>query len=108
MNVFQAALRNHAKGSNARLAVIFVAVAVVAALLTLLYFYFIGRPSHGRWLINSLVPLVLLAAGLVLVQLARSAKDGYAGLAYALLAIFFLFGALISFLTTLALLTCTF
>ncbi len=104
MNVFRAALRHHAKGSDARLAGIFAAVAAAAVLLTLLYVIFIGRHFHGRWLLNSLVPVVLLAAGLVFVQLARSAKDGYAGLANALMAIFLLFGAIVSLVTTLLLL----
>lgn len=104
MNVFRAALRHHAKGSNARLAGIFSAVAAAAVLLTLLYVIFIGRHFHGRWLLNYLVPVVLLAAGLVFVQLARSAKDGYAGLANALMAIFLLFGAIVSLVTTLLLL----
>ncbi len=108
MNLFRAALRHHAKGSDARLAGIFAAVAAAAVLLTLLYVFFIGRHFHGRWLLNYLMPLVLLAAGLVFVQLARSAKDGYAGLAYALMAIFLLFGALISFFTTLLLMICVY
>ncbi|MDZ7268458.1 MAG: hypothetical protein ONB48_12050 [candidate division KSB1 bacterium] len=101
MNVFQAALRLHAKGSDARLAGIFAAVAAAAVFLTLLYVHFIGRHFQDRWLLTYLMPLVLLAGGLVFVLLARSAKDGYAGLAYALMAIFLLFGTLVSFLTTL-------
>lgn len=100
MNTFQEALRHYAKGSNARLIGIFVLVAGLAAVLTFAYVFFIGR-QHDSLLLSCLLPLLMLLAGGIFIYLARSAKDGFAGIAYAILAIILLFGALVSFLVTL-------
>lgn len=100
MNIFQVALRHYTKGSNARLIGIFVLVAGLAAVLTFAHVFFIGR-KHDSLLLRYLPPLLMLLAGAIFTYLAHSAKDGFAGIAHALLAIILLFGALVSFLVTL-------
>ncbi len=103
MNIFQVALRHYAKGSNARLIGVFVLVAGLAAVLTFAHVFFIGR-KHDSSLLRYLLPLLMLLAGGIFTYLARSAKDGFAGIAHAVLAIIVLIAALVSFLVTLLLL----
>lgn len=103
LNIFQVALCHYAKGSNARLIGIFVLVASLAAVLTFAHVFFIGQ-KHDSLLLRYLLPLLMLLAGGIFIYLACSAKDGFAGIAHAVLAIILLIAALVSFLVKLLLL----
>lgn len=101
MNVFRQALQDYARKSDSNLTGIFLVVAVLAAALTSLYIHFFGRHHADNLWLRYLAPLVLLAAGLGFVYIARSIPDQWARLGYAIMAIFLIFGAIVSFVVTL-------
>lgn len=103
MTIFQEALRHYARGSNERLIGIFALVGVSAVVLTFAYVLLIGRRHDSIWL-SLVMPALMLIAGGILVPLARSSKDGFTGIAYAIRAIVLLSGSIISLLVTLVLL----
>ncbi len=103
MNVFRQALHDYAKKSDVNIVGLFAIVAALASGLTVLYVFLFGRQHADNLWLRYLAPLVLLAAGLVFVYLARSIPDQWARLGYAIMAIFLLFGAIVSFIVTLLL-----
>ncbi|MEK7728368.1 MAG: hypothetical protein AAB354_08120 [candidate division KSB1 bacterium] len=103
MNVFRQALNDYAKKSDVNIVGLFAIVAALASGLTLLYVLLFGRHHADNLWLRYLAPLVLLAAGLVFVYIARSIPDQWARLGYAIMAIFLIFGAIISFIVTLLL-----
>jgi hypothetical protein len=103
-NIFFQSLRQYAKSSNANIILMFAVAGLVAAGLTFLYVYFIGRRHQGIFFVSYLMPLLLLAAGAAFGFIARSKRGDWSAIAFAVLAVFFIFGAIISFLTTLLLL----
>jgi cytochrome c oxidase assembly factor CtaG len=103
MNIFRQALQDYAKKSDVNLAGVFALVAALASGLTILYVLLFGRYHADNLWLRYLAPLVLLAAGLVFVYIARSIPDPWARLGYAIMAIFLLFGAIASFIVTLLL-----
>ncbi len=103
MNTLQQAFQRLVKNtSNLRIILVFTGVGAVAALLTFLYVFFVGQNSE-HILLRYLLTILFLAGGLVFAIIARNAKDGFAGLAYAILAFFFFFSMLISLIVTLLL-----
>jgi peptidoglycan/LPS O-acetylase OafA/YrhL len=103
-NIFQRAIKHYSKGSNTQIILIFGIVALIAAGLTFLYVYFIGRHHQDNLFVGYLMPVLLLAGGIGFVIAARHARDDWSGIALAILALFLLFGAVISFLLALILL----
>jgi len=103
MNIFRQALDDYAKKSNVNIVGIFLIAAALATGLTILYVQLFGRHHAGNLWLRYLAPLVLLAAGLVFVYIARSIPDQWARLGYAIMAIFLIFGAIVSFIVTLLL-----
>lgn len=103
-NIFQQAIRHYSKGSNTQIVLMFGVVALIAAGLTFLYVYFVGRHHQDNLLVGYLMPLLLLAGGIGFVIAARRAKDGWSGIALAIFAVFLIFGAVVSLLVTLILL----
>lgn len=101
MNIFRQALDNYAKKSNVNIVGVFLIAAALAAGLTMLYVWLFGRHHADNLWLRYLAPLVLLGAGLIFVYLARRIPDQWARLGYAIMAIFLLFGAIVSFLVTL-------
>jgi EamA domain-containing membrane protein RarD len=104
MNIFRQAITHYSKGSNTNVIIMFSVVALIAAGLTFLYVYLIGRHHQDNLLVGYLMPLLLLAGGIGFVFVARSKRGDWSAIAYAILAVFFLLGAIISFLVTLILL----
>lgn len=103
MNIFRQALHDYARKKDVNLAGVFLIVAALASGLTILYVQLFGRHHADNLWLRYLAPLVLLAAGLVFVYIARSIPDQWARLGYAIMAIFLIFGALVSFIVTLLL-----
>ena len=103
MNIFRQALHDYAKKSDVNIVGLFAIVALMASGLTFLSVYFIGRHNAANLWLRYLAPLILLAAGLLFVYVARSIPDQWARLGYAILAVFLIFGALVSFVITLIL-----
>jgi EamA domain-containing membrane protein RarD len=103
-NIFRQSIQHYSKGSNANVVIMFSVVALIAAGLTFLYVYFIARHHQDNLLFSYLMPLLLLAGGVTFIFIARSKRGDWSAIAYAFLAVFFLFGAIISFLVTLILL----
>lgn len=101
MNIFRQALNDYAKKSDVNIVGLFAIVAAIAAGLTFLYVQFFARHHGDNLWLRYLAPLVLLAAGLIFVYLARSIPDQWARLGYAIMAIFLLFSAIVSFIVTL-------
>jgi uncharacterized membrane protein len=104
LNVFRQSLQHYAKGSNTSLAVMFTVAGLIAAGLAFLYVYFIARHHQDDLLVSYLLPLLLLAGGIAFGIVARSKRGDWSAIAYAVLAVFFIFGAIVSFLITLLLL----
>ncbi len=103
MNVFRQALHDYARKSDVNIVGLFAIVGLIAAALTFLSIYFIGRHHADNLWLRYLAPLVLFTAGLVFVYIARSIPDQWARLGYAIMAIFLIFGALVSFIITIIL-----
>jgi EamA domain-containing membrane protein RarD len=103
-NIFRQAIQHYSKGSNANVIIMFSVVVLIAAGLTFLYVYFIARHHQDNILVSYLMPLLLLAGGIWFIFVARSKRGDWSAIAYAILAVFFLFGAIVSFLVTLLLL----
>lgn len=104
INDFRQSLQHYAKGSNSSLVVMFSVVGLIAAGLTLLYVYFVARQHRDNVLICYLAPLLMLVGGVTFGIIARSKRGDWAAIGFAVLAVFLLFGALISFVVTLILL----
>ena len=103
-NIFRQSLQHYSKGSNANVIIMFSVVALIAAGLAFLYVYFIARHHQDNILVGYFMPLLLLAGGIWFIIVARSKRGDWSAIAYAILAVFFLLGAIISFLVTLILL----
>jgi hypothetical protein len=103
-NIFRQSLQHYSKGSNTNVIIMFIVVVLIAAGLTFLYVYFIARHHQDNILVSYLMPLFLLAGGIWFVIVARSKRGDWSAIAYAILAVFFMLGAIISFLVTLLLL----
>lgn len=103
-NIFRQSIQHYSKGSNTNIIIMFIVAALIAAGLTFLYVYFIARHHQDNILVGYLSPLLLLAGGVTFIFIARSKSGDWSAIAYAFLAVFFLFGAIISFLVTLILL----
>ena len=103
-NVFRQSIQHYSKGSNANVVIMFSVVALIAAGLTFLYVFFIARNHQDNILISYLMPLFLLGGGIWFIFVARSNRGDWSAIAYAILAVFFLLGAIVSFLVTLILL----
>ena len=103
-NIFRQSIQHYSKGSNANVVIMFIVVALIAAGLTFLYVFFVGRNHQDNILVSYLMPLLLLAGGIWFIIVARSKGGDWSAIAYAILAVFFLLGAIISFLVTLILL----
>jgi cytochrome bd-type quinol oxidase subunit 2 len=104
LNDFRQSLQHYAKGSNTNLILMFSAVGLIAAGLTFLYVYFVARHQQDNLFISYLAPVVLLAAGVAFALIARSKRGDWSAIAYAFLAVFFIYGAIISVIVTLILL----
>lgn len=103
MNVIRQALHDYAKKSDVNIVGVFIMVASLATGLTILYVMLFGRHHADNLWLRYLAPLVLLAAGLIFVYIARSIPDQWARLGYAIMAIFLIYSAIISFIITLIL-----
>lgn len=103
MNVFRQALHDYARKKDVNLVGIFIIVASMAAGLTILYVQLFGRHHADNPWLRYLAPLLLFLVGMIFVIIARSIPDQWARLGYAILAIFLIFGALVSFIVTLLL-----
>jgi hypothetical protein len=104
MNIFRQSIQHYSKGSNASVILMFSVVALIALGLTFLYVIFVGRHHQDNLLVSYLMPLLLLAGGIGFMIVALKNKGDWSAIAFAVLAVFFLFGAVISFLLTLILL----
>jgi len=104
LNDFRQSLQHYAKGSNTSLVAMFSVVGLIAAGLTFLYVYFVARHHQDHAFICYLAPLSMLVIGVAFGVIARSKRGDWAAIGYAVLAVFFLFGALLSFVVTLVLL----
>jgi hypothetical protein len=104
MNIFRQSIQHYSKGSNTNVIIMFSVVALIAAGLTFLYVFFIGRHHQDDLLMSYLIPLLLLAGGAGFMAVALKNKGDWSAIAYAVLAVFFLFGAIISLIITLVLL----
>ena len=103
MNLLLRAYRHYFRASsNLQILLVFAGIGAAAALLTYLYIYFIGQHS-AHALLRYFMPILFVTAGIAFVIIARQAKDGFAGLAYAILAFFLFFSAVISLLLTILL-----
>lgn len=103
MNHLQRSLQHYfQKSSNQQIALVFAGVGAVAAFLTFLYVYFIGQNSD-YWVLRYFMTILFFAGGVIFVVMARNAKDGFAGLAYAILAFFLFFSMLVSVIVSLIL-----
>jgi len=103
-NIFRQSIQHYSKGANVNVMIMFSVVALIAAGLTFLYVFFVGRNHQDNILVSYLMPLLLLAGGIWFIIVARSKGGDWSAIAYAILAVFFLLGAIISFLVTLILL----
>lgn len=101
---FRQAILYYSKGSNANIVAMFILVALLACGLTFLYVYFIARHHQDNIFAGYLMPLLMLAGGIWFILVARSKRGDWSAIAFAILAVFSLFGAVISFLMTLILL----
>ncbi len=104
LNDFRQSLQHYAKGSNTSLLVMFTIVGLIAAGLTFLYVYFIARHHQDNTFIGYLSPLLMFVIGAAFGIMARSKRGDWAAIGYAVLAVFFIFGSLISLVVTLVLL----
>lgn len=103
MNLLHQAYRHYFRNfSNTQIILVFAGVGAAAALLTFLYVYFVGQNSD-HFLLRYLMTILFFAGGVVFVIIARNAKDGFAGLAYAILAFFLFFSMIISLIVTIVL-----
>ena len=100
-NIFRQSIQHYSKGSNANVIIMFSVVALIAAGLTFLYVFFFGRHHQDNLLVSYLMPVLLLAGGIGFMIVALKNKGDWSAIAYAVLAVFFLFGAIVSFLLTL-------
>ncbi len=82
----------------------FTVVGLIAAGLTFLYVYFAARHHQDNIFICYLAPLLMFVIGVAFGVIARSKRGDWAAIAYAVLAVFFIFGSLISLVVTLILL----
>jgi len=105
-SVFRQSLQHYAKGSNTNLVVMFAVAGLIAAGLTFLYVYFIARHHQDHLLVSYLMPVFLFVDGVAFAIVARSKRGDWSAIAYAVLAVFFIYGAIISFFVTLLLLLC--
>jgi cytochrome bd-type quinol oxidase subunit 2 len=103
-NIFLQSLQQYAKGSNTNIVLMFTVVGLIVAGLTFLYVYFVARHHQNNLFISYLLPLFLLADSLAFGLIARRKRGDWSAIAFAVLAVFFIFGALVSFLVTLLLL----
>jgi cytochrome bd-type quinol oxidase subunit 2 len=103
-DILRRSIQHYSKGSNANVIIMFSVAALIAAGLTFLYVYFVARHHQDNILVSYLAPLLLLAGGAWFVIVARSKRGDWSAIAYAILAVFFLFGAIVSLLITLLLL----
>lgn len=98
----QQSVKSYAEKKNTAIISMFVTTGLIATGLTWLYVHFVGRHQAAtvlRWL-----PAVVFAAlGVVLILIARSARDGWAAIAYAVMGVFLLFSALVSVIVTIIL-----
>ena len=100
---FPQAFRHYFRSSsNTQIILVFAGVGAVAALLTYMYVYFIGRHSD-RLLLRYFMSVLFFAGGIVFFIIARNAKDGFAGLAYAIFAFFLLYSMVVSLVVTIIL-----
>ncbi len=100
MNVFQQALQQYAKGSNARLVGTFVALGAIDGLVSFAYVHFIAQHHQENFLLSYLLPLALLTLGLVFLLVGVRSKGDWTGLIYVVLALFALFASAMSFIVT--------
>ncbi len=104
LNDFRQSLHHYAKGSNTSLLVMFTIVGLIAAGLTFLYVYFVARHQQDNAWLRYLAPLLMFGIGVAFGIIARSKRGDWAAIGYAVLAVFFIFSSLISFVVTLILL----
>lgn len=102
MNIIRQALKKYSDDSNTRLILIFAIVGLVAAGLSVLFYFLVGQ-NHPGTVLAYLLPLIFLVLGVAAIIVARLIDDPYAGLGYIALALFLLFAALASFIVTLIL-----
>ncbi|MEK7728369.1 MAG: hypothetical protein AAB354_08125 [candidate division KSB1 bacterium] len=100
MNVLRQALQEYSARSRAGVPSSFVVAGAVVGLITFLYVYFIARHHQQNFLLSYLLPLALLAFGLVFFLIGVRSKGGWEGLIYVVLALFALFAAAIGFVVT--------
>lgn len=100
MNLFQQALQQYAKGSNTRLVTTLLALGVIDGLVTFAYVYLIARHQQASFALSYLVPLILLALGLIFLIVGVRSKSDWTGLIYVVLALFALFASAVSFIVT--------
>lgn len=103
-NEFRQSLQHYAKGSNTSVLMMFTIVGLLAAALTFFYVYFFARHHQDNILIGYLAPLSMFGMGVVFGIIARSKRGDWAAIGYAVLAVFFIFGALSSLVVTVILL----
>ncbi|MCG3121480.1 MAG: hypothetical protein ALAOOOJD_04598 [bacterium] len=103
-NDFRESLQHYAKGSNTSLLMMFMAVGLLAAGLTFLYVYFFARHHQDNTLVCYLAPLLMFILGVGFGLIARSKRGDWAAIGYAVLAVFFILGSLISWVVTFILL----
>jgi cytochrome bd-type quinol oxidase subunit 2 len=104
INDFRQSLQHYAKGSNTSVLVMFTIVGLIAAALTFLYVYFFARHHQDNTFMCYLAPLLMFVIGVTFGIIARSKRGDWAAIGYAVLAVFFIFGALVGFVVTLILL----
>lgn len=104
LNDFRQSLQHYAKGSNTSLLVMFTIVGLIAAGLTFLYVYFVGGHHQDNALVGYLSPLLMFVIGVAFGVIARRKRGDWAAIGYAVLAVFFIFGSLLSLVVTLILL----
>ena len=86
---------SYAAKKNTAIISMFVTTGLIATGLTWLYVHFIGRHQEAttwRWL----PALAFAALGVILILIARSTREGWAAIAYAVMGVFMLFSALVS------------
>ncbi len=104
MSIVRQAMEPYAKGSNNRLAGFFLIVGLATAGITAIYFYAFARHHLDNLALRYLISIFLLALGGIFIILTIRAKDDYAKIGLVALAVFLIFGAVISFVVTLILL----
>ena len=95
-------LEKYAEQKNTTLARMFIIAGLIVAGITWLYVLFIGR-NQEEFFLRQIVALLLFLGGIIFIFVARAARDGFAAIAYAVLAVFMLFGAVVSLIVALIL-----